>query len=281
VAPDFGLQPIFVEFLLEFSEGFVTSEDKKGNGMPIYLDQTERRFASFDSEADSPIWYPANRAAHKLWRSVEALRDLKSILELMGSNPVESKRNLKIAATQLHTFAATVHDIGNYFAGDESLRNDLTREDVLTVKRVNKILGKNVPVRRNSNLDLIRNKLSAHIDAELYPSEARNLARILVPESFYLWLAYSIKGLIELLNLDVYHWTCESVFPDSISIMCTEPFVATLQLKPEPRLISVNITNGSPRSEIPSLCIEVLALAEWMRSPETPILKLVEKQKAT
>lgn len=258
----------------------MTSEDKKSNGMPIYLDRTERQFASFDSEADSPTWYPSNRAAHKLWRAVEALRDLKSVLELMGSNLSDSKRNIKIVATQLHTVAVTIHDLGNYFAGDESLKRELTSEEISMIKRVNKYLARNVPVRKNSNLDQLRNKLSAHIDAELYPSGTRGLAQLLIPESFYLWLIHSIKGLIELLNLDVYHWTCERAFPDSISIMCTEPFVATLQLEPTPKLISLNIASGTPRNEIPTLCTEVMALADWMRSPETPILRLVETPKA-
>lgn len=248
--------------------------------MPIYLDRTERQFASFDSVADSSTWYPSNRAAHKLWRSIEALRDLKSVLELMGCNPSDSKRNLKIAATQLHTVAATVHDLGNYFAGDESLKKELTKEEISTIKRVNKDLVRNVPVRKNSNLDQIRNKISAHIDAELLPSGTRDLAQLLIPESFYLWLIHSIKGLIELLNLNVYHWTCESAFPDSVSIMCTEPFVATLQLAPTPNLISLKIASGSPRNEVPTLCTEVMNLADWMRSPETPILRLVETPKS-
>jgi hypothetical protein len=258
----------------------MATEYKESHGIPIYLDPTERQFASFDSQADSPTWYPSNRAAHKLWRSVEALRDLKLILELIGPNPPESKRNLKIAATQLHTLATTVQDLGNYFASDESLKDHLSKEEFSAIKRVNKNLTNNVPVRKNSDFDKLRNKLSAHIDAELHPAETRKIADPLTPNSFYTWLTHSIKGLVELLNLDQYHWTCESKVPNSMSIMCTEPFVLTLTFPPAPRIISLNIAKSSPRNEIPGLCADVLALAEWMRSPGTPILKLQEQSKA-
>lgn len=257
----------------------MATEDKKSHGMPIYLDPIERQFASFDSQEDSPTWYPSNRAAHKLWRAVEALRDLKLILDLIGSCPVDSKRNLKIAATQLHTLATTVHDLGSHFASDESLKNDLSREDISVIKKVNKDLARDVPIRRNSEFDKLRNKLSAHIDAELHPAETRKIAEPLTPSSFYKWLTHSIKGLVELLNLDLYHWTCESKVPNSMSIMCTEPFVLTLTFPPEPRIVSLNIAKDSPRNEVPGLCADVLTLADWMRSSGTPILKLVEKPK--
>ena len=255
-------------------------EDKKSQGMPIYLDPKERKFASFDSRAESSTWYPSNRAAHKLWRSVEALRDLKLVLKLIGENPTDSKRNLKVATTQLHTFATTVHDLGNYFASDESLKNEFSKEDLSLINIVNKDLSRNVPVRKNSDFDKLRNKLSAHIDAELHPAETRKLAEPLTPSSFYAWLTHSIKGLIELLNLDMYHWTCESTVPNSISIMCTEPFVLTLTFPPNPRIVSLNIANGSPRNEVPGLCTDVLYFADWMRSRGTPTLKLIEKPKA-
>lgn len=251
-------------------------EEEKKRGMPIYLDRTDRKFASFDSDIDSPTWYPSNRAAHKLWRCVEALRDIESLLEVIGNSPSDSSRKLKIATTQLHTLAATVHDLCNYFAGDETLKKELSKNEIDVIKRVNKELMLNVPVRNNSDFDKLRNKLSAHVDAELHPSETRKLSELLNPDKFYVWLTYSIKGVIELLNFNVYHWTCESNVPNSISIMCTEPFVATLQLQPEPKLISVNIANGSPRNEIPVLCTEVLGLADWMRAPGTPALRLLE-----
>jgi hypothetical protein len=252
-------------------------EGKKSRGMPIHLDPTERQLASFDSEAGSSKWYPSNRAAFKLWRSIEALRDLKLILEIIRANPAGEKRNLKIATTQLHTLATTVHDLGNYFASDDSLKKNLSEADSSLIKRVNKDLSQNVPVRKNSDFDKLRNKLSAHIDAELYPAETRNLAEPLNSSSFYKWLAHSIKALIELLNLDLYHWTCESAVPNSVSIMCREPFIVTLTFPPDTRIISLNIANESPRSEVPKLCSDVLALADWMRPPGTPMLKLTEE----
>lgn len=256
----------------------MATEDKKRHGMPIYPDPTERQLASFESQADSPTWYPSNRAAHKLWRSVEALRDLKLILELVGANPTDSKRNLKIAATQLHTLATTVTDLGNYFASDESLKKDLSKEDISAIRTVNEDLTRNVPVRKNSEFDKLRNKLSAHIDAELHPAETRKIAEPLTPNSFYKWLTHSIKGLVELLNLDLYQWTCESTVPNAMSIMHTEPFVLTLTFPPESKIVSLNIVKESPRNEIPSLCTDVLALADWMRSPGNPCLRLRDRQ---
>ena len=254
----------------------MATDKKTPKGMPIYLDKTDRQFASFDSQNSSPTWYPSNRPAHKLWRCVEALRDLKSILELIGSSSQDSTRKIKIAATQLHTLATTVHDLCNYFSGDETIKKEFSSKEVNIISRVSHELKSNVPVRVNSDFDKLRNKLSAHVDAELYPSETRALAESLSPSSFYVWLVHSVKGLIELTNINVYHWSCESNIPDSISLMCTEPYVTTIQLQPEPRLISFNIANGSPRNEIPSICSEILTLAEWMRSPETPMLKLKE-----
>lgn len=82
--------------------------DKEENkGMPIYLDPFDREVADSlsEGEAEANAWYPSNKAAQKLWRCLECLRDIDELLEeaIHLKNATKKKRRLKIAITPLHS----------------------------------------------------------------------------------------------------------------------------------------------------------------------------------
>ncbi len=126
---------------------------------------------------------------------------------------------------------------------------------------------------------MVRNKLSAHIDKKLSPSEAQKISSVITQSQFGRWLHICLHLVLDLTKLDIYHWSCKSPNEEYVCFMTNEPFIVTMKVIGEnsPALAAVNIANGSPRNAIPEVVQSLVTNSQWMFKKDQPrILSLKE-----
>ena len=239
-------------------------------GMPIYLDDVPRNIADVTAQIDnaSHDWAPSNKATQKLWRCVEALRDIHSILEDAAASQSKDKRRrkLKIVFTPLVSLAQGILDVLNYAACDSEARKSIGREMHRLIPPLRERFLQYVPLERKELLSTLRNKLSAHIDKSLFPAEGRDLFSKAHLHEAGLWIHMSIAVLLDLLKLPMYAWMCDCDKEGLIRLMTNEPFVVTITCEEDKLkdLVGVDIVRDTPTKQIWTLVAEVIKESRWM-----------------
>lgn len=257
------------------------SEPKvKGLGIPVYRDSKDRGIVDPAEEADSPInWVPRNQLAVKLWRCLEALRDIQEILgeARQVSNPKKQRRRLKIVATPMLSLAQGVRSLCNSLATDPELGQRLSRETREYFNKVREAFDEDVPLGAESSLKMIRNKIAAHVDSKLGPKDAHKLLDEVKPNKYGHWLHACIWVLQEVMQPDLYSWHSEDGPDGGIRLMNVEPWVITFVKTPEGECSLAGVDVGvSPKRVILRVCEEIVRESQWLFGANEERLKVLE-----
>ncbi|WP_145999236.1 hypothetical protein [Oceanicoccus sp. KOV_DT_Chl] len=242
----------------------------ESNGMPIYLDETPRSvtdpMAAEEIEVDA--WYPSNKAAQKLWCCLESMRDLDSLLELIGAqkNATKRKRKLKLAITPLYSFIVSIDDLINDIQTNPDTRNRVDADQLPKISSMQKEFAQLLPHDHKAEISTLRNKLSSHIDKKLHPTAVQDLAQTILPSTFGRWLHICIHLILDLTKLNIYSWSCDAPNDDLLCFMFNEPFIVTLQPESEagPRMVALNVAGSSPRNVFPEVADSLIKQSQWM-----------------
>src|SRR5687768_1007100 len=95
-------------------------ETAEPRGLPIYLDDREPSIDDPSEPHQQTAWYGSNRAAQKLLRCVEPLRDVQRMLQAINTaaDPINDRRGAKLLVTPLHSLAIGVRDLFNELEGN-------------------------------------------------------------------------------------------------------------------------------------------------------------------
>jgi hypothetical protein len=243
-------------------------------GMPIYFDPTDRNIVDSlsEEEVDADNWYPSNKAAQKLWRCLECLRDLDELLEIAVNqkNAAKKKRRLKIAITPLYSLILAIHDLLNDIQCNEETSKLLKQNDLDQISKITNQFNSMLPHDHKAHLSILRNKLSSHIDKKLYPHEAKEIGSTIIPSEFGRWLHICLHLLLDLIKLNIYSWTCKSPEKSFIRLMTNEPFLVTFKLEEEIyKIVGIHIAN-SPKNSIPIIIKILIENSQWMFKPNQP-----------
>jgi hypothetical protein len=252
----------------------MAEEDNKG--LPIYLEPVDRKVADLVAEGEAEVnaWYPSNKAAHKLWRCLECLRDIDELLEeaIHLKSASKKKRRLKIAVTPLHSLILALDDLLNDIQSNKETSNQLTADQIKQINQISKQFGEMLPHDNKAPVSVLRNKLSSHVDKKLHPYEARAIADIISPSEFGRWLHICIHLVLDLTKLDIYTWTCDSPASGYVRFMTNEPFIVTFKTQGNElsALVGLHIAKSSPRNCIPTIVDSIIKHSEWMFKPNQP-----------
>lgn len=263
---------------LEVSSMASKTENK---GMPIYLDETPRTISDSLEEREVDAWFPSNSAAHKLWRCLESLRDLDELLTDSANqkNSTKRKRKLKIAITPLYSLIMCVDDLCNDIQGNKETRGLLEVSKVKEVSEIQKRFSELLPHDHKAVVSTLRNKLSAHIDKKIHPSEAQKIGNVITAHEFGRWLHICLHLVLDFTKLDIYTWSCKAPSDEYVCFMTNEPYIVTIKLegKKGAELSALNIANGSPRNAIPEVITGLIAHSQWMFKKGQPRISNLKK----
>lgn len=240
------------------------------NGMPIYSDDVPRDISNLTAETDNSHhdWEPANKATQKLWRCVDALRDIASLLEDAAASKSKDKRRrkLKILLTPLASLAQGIVDLLNHSECDAETRARIEPKMHEMIAPLRERFLEYVPLERKKLLSTLRNKISAHVDKSLFPAQARDLFSKAHLHEVGLWLHASIAVLLDLSKLPIYGWMCDCDKKDTVRLMTNEPFLLTIAVKDGKLgdLVGLHIVQDAPMKRTVKLMEEVIDASRWM-----------------
>ncbi|CAK8723276.1 DUF4238 domain-containing protein [Candidatus Electrothrix aarhusensis] len=231
------------------------------------MDETPRSISDSIEEVEVDAWFPSNSAAQKLWRCLESLRDLDELLSdsAQQKNATKRKRRLKIALTPLHSLVKCVDDLCNDIQCNKETQRLLEDSAVKEISGIQKRFSELLPHDHKAVISTARNKLSAHIDKKIHPSEAQKIGSVITPNEFGRWLHICLHLVLDLTKLNIYHWSCKPPGDEYVCFMTSEPFLVTFKLKDEEvdELAAINIAS-SPRNAVPEVIESLVRNSQWM-----------------
>jgi hypothetical protein len=259
---------------------------KRNFGMPIHFESVSREVADCieEEDIDAGAWHPSNKAAQKLWRILECLRDLDELIEGAAhqKNATKKKRRLKIATTQLYSLVSNLGDLINDINCNGETSKLLNAEQLQQVEKIGRQFESMVPHAPSDPLSIVRNKLSSHVDKKIYPTEARKIASVVIPSEFGRWLHVCLHLVLDLIKLDIYWWSCASNKDGYIRHMSCEPYIATFRVSSGTieELAGLHISKNSPKNSVTAVVNSLIIGSQWMFKPGQPrIGSLIEDKK--
>ena len=246
-------------------------------GMPIYSDIERQLTDTIKFDNEDHAWIPGNQAAHKLFRCVECIRDIKGILEAAGATAdVDKRRRLtKNLYTPLKSFVDCLFDLLNECESNPETVKKMPEGGTKLIPQLKHLLNQHLPIGKNGLLSSLRDKTAAHVDGSLWASEARALQKKAALHEVGFWLHISITVFCDLLKLPIYFWSCPSELPDVIRIMMCEPFLVSMKVGEDGRIKELVATHmaTSPRKEIGDLVLATIEQSRWMFRPQDRQIK--------
>jgi len=246
-------------------------------GLPIYFDVERDLVDPIDSEPSERDWQPGNRSCEKLFRCVEAFRDLKYVIESAqeSQNSTKRRRRLKLLVTPLHSLATCVDDLLDDCIGNPDTRSKLSSEQVKSIVRMKDVMSRRVPFKCDGILARVRNKTAAHIDAALSPNEVRQLLNSISAHQLGFWMDVCVSIVCDLLKLPIYFWSCHSNYPNVIRLLAAEPILASFRLEDNEisEFVGAHLIRRSPRTLIANLVIDVVKSSRWLFRPIDPQIR--------
>jgi hypothetical protein len=241
------------------------------HGMPIYSDIERQLTDTVKFDNEDHAWVPGNRAAHKLFRCVECIRDIRGILEAAGAASGAEKRQrlVKSLYTPLKSLATCLFDLLDHCEGNPDTVKKMPKGSTKLVPHLKRLLNEHLPIGKNGLLSLLRDKTAAHVDGSLSASEARDLQKKAALHEVGFWLHVCIMVFCDLLKLPIYSWSCPSEHPGVIRIMMCEPFLMSMKIADDgtiKELVGAHIAD-SPRNDIKDLIVATFEQSRWMFRP--------------
>lgn len=238
--------------------------DEPDGSLPIRRDPTSRGVTDPASRVEAlEDWLPADRVTAKLWRCVEALRDINELLEFVSSAAgTKRRRRSRLLAIPLVSLATEARRLCNYYLTSPEWKDRLSSKQRTRVSEVLEILGI-VPLGRQSKLREIRDRYSAHIDKDLLPDSARTIAGMLDLKEFAKWLHACIEAIRGLLDIYQYSWRTNDVPSGFYRFVSLDPWLFTWARNEEGAVELVNACICEPpRRLIMDLCEEVIGKSQ-------------------
>ncbi|MFA6564466.1 MAG: hypothetical protein WCV00_21355 [Verrucomicrobiia bacterium] len=213
----------------------MSSEDNEGKGFPIYQDPRKRKIV--DAAGDKPEpdeWHPMNNPAKRLCKSVEGLRDLEEGIDhLLSASAVKKRRRrLRGVIVPLHSLCVTIVDLTNCIQSEKGIHSRLPPNSTVELTEFRNKFQSMVPFERGGKLKRLRDKICAHLDKNLSPSEMRDLHNSADFTEVGEWINVCLAALCDLLKLDAYMWTAAGPDEKTTAILCDGriPIMSILEL---------------------------------------------------
>ncbi len=192
-------------------------------GIPLYTDWKEPEIKDPAIVQDKTAWHGCNQIAFKLLGCIEALRDLEPTMKTLSklNQPSDDKRIVKQLASPLYVLSSGVYDMFNELesnARNYSLIDSSQHKEIICRK---KKFCSGVPIDKNSDLRVVRDKIDAHIDKVAVRQPEEYWGKVNLPYFLEL-IGHSVEQILYLLSLNVYGWTRESSHPDILSLMTVD-----------------------------------------------------------
>lgn len=191
---------------------------RQGEGIPVYLDQSEPVLEDPSQKLAESHWQPACDTTVKLTRCLEAIRDLTSAIAPLSvaESPLFEKRLIKQLVTPSYNFAIALRDLHN-----EILSNRWKRLSVNEQRRLAnrfKLFSKRVPTK-SGPIKTARDKIAAHLDKDVSTTGYRKFWDSFGLSDVLLWMRHCFHLMDALLPLDIYSWTRSSEYSNVLNLM--------------------------------------------------------------
>jgi len=242
-------------------------------GIPIFEENSQRKIVdNIDINNQHLDWYPSNKAALILWRCLESLRDTSISLEncLQTKEIVKKKRIIKNISIPLHSLAKSIIALCNNLTSNKENSKYLSKEKLDEILKIKDSFSNLFNLDWNSDISNLRNKFAAHIDENIWPQKANDILLKTNENTVGTGIHICCHILIDLLELDIYAWTCEIENHPTFNIMTNEPFLVCLTTKgDEPKRINcIHIINKSPKQSVAEVIAKVVSDSQWMFSKD-------------
>jgi hypothetical protein len=200
-----------------------------GNPVRFYIDDAEPRISDHAIGLEVDDWLPANRAAVKLTRCLESIRDmtpLSEFLVLAVHQGVVSKRHMKPIATQLYSLVTGIVDV--YGEIQQSHSKNLPKPARKAIVERGKRFDSSV--LSGSSLKKIRDKIAAHIDADTIV-EGEEIWRSVDLLEFLRILRLCIEELEYLLSHSIYEWMRFDQYSDRFRLMTEDGLLIDFRIE--------------------------------------------------
>lgn len=255
----------------ESSADDLEPEDAEMQQLVSILNEHGRRLVDpTDLREVDRSWHPANSAAEKLWRCVEAARDVNSLLSGIAEmkTDAERTRRLKQLATPTHSLLEAVRELVNDFMSQPDTRTRISDDDRRTIGKLGQMMSNDLGIATGSPIRGVRDKLSAHMDRRVRPHDARQLIVAAPAHHFGARLHQAVYILLYLLTFDVYAWAAGDAPDGCDRLMICEPFGVLLRRDAVGRLALMDIElSRSPRLDVEIACRELVMTSQWMFRP--------------
>jgi hypothetical protein len=189
-------------------------------GIPIYIDDREPEINDPLDSPKSTYWYPANTISIKLMPCVESIRDIHKLLETINKdNNYADKRLHKLLATPVFSLARGVESLFNEIEGNAKDYGQISTEQQKQIKKRFVQFSKEVPLQKDDALRIIRDKLGAHVDKDVFVGDTRKIWELVEIGSLLKWIRVSLDALLPILEFDIFAWTRESGDPKIFRLM--------------------------------------------------------------
>lgn len=245
-------------------------------GICIYFDESDRPIVdALCAEEDLHHLYPSNLPAQKLYRCVEAMRDLLPLIEDIAQTKSAEihLRKIKVLCTPLYSFVQCILDLMHDIQCNPDTKKGLPPKTDALVSEMEKTLDEAVPYGREKTLRTIRNRLSAHIDPDMDPLTARKLLARAGPSEIGRWLDALVSVLADLLKLPIYVWTCEGKHDNVVGLTAPGAPVITFVTLDGGHVVGIAgilLMKRDPRTEIFDLLLRLVDSSRWMFKPKDP-----------
>lgn len=206
--------------------------DKQRPGIPIHIDTGEPRVDDPAAYKNATYWFPANRISTKLTACLESARDISRLLDILArqEHPSRDRRLIKLLSTPLYNLARGVEGVLNDLQGNAKEYGQL---DASERSRINERLSdySNTVPLRDGPLRTIRDKISSHVDHDVFVGDPRKVWGFVNLEQQLAWLKAIIQQWEFLLSLGVYAWTRDSGHPNIFRLMSEDGVQVDLDLK--------------------------------------------------
>ena len=189
----------------------MAKKDKPKLGIPIYLDFEDPEIDDPSKSVDSKHWYPANTIAIKISICLEAMRDVQRLLMILDEQekPSSDRRVIKLLSTPLYNLATGVRNLFTELEGNAGQYKQLSKEQFSQIRIRYTSFSEEVPTS-DGELKTIRDKISSHIDKDVFMGKAREFWELVDLKQQLEWMKNSLDSLMFILELDIFAWTRDS-----------------------------------------------------------------------
>jgi len=203
-----------------FLENHKLKKSESKIGIPIHIDDREPEIDDPLESPKSTYWFPANTISIKLMPCVESIRDIGKLLETINKdNGYSDKRLHKLLASPVYSLARGVESLFNEIEGNAKNYGQISTKQQKEIKKRFVQFSKDVPLQKDDALRIIRDRLGAHVDKEVFMGDSRKIWELVEIDSLLEWIRTTLDALHEILEYDIFAWTRESGDPKVFRLM--------------------------------------------------------------